>query len=106
MVDQPPPSQPAEEPLPAANGDPATSPTRPGRRRERADKGVMIPERAGRSAIESFLMRMVATAGIVGIGVAIAAIMHSQKSQGWLIGMVVSIVSVLLAAILWSSRRL
>ncbi len=51
-------------------------------------------------------MRLVATAGIIGIGVAIAAIMHSQKSQGWLIGFVVSIVSVILAAVLWSSRRL
>jgi hypothetical protein len=66
----------------------------------------MIPSRSGRSGLESVLMRFVATAGIIGIGVAIAAIMHSQKSQGWLIGLVVSIVSVVLAAILWSSRRL
>ena len=51
-------------------------------------------------------MRAVATAGIVGIGVAIAAIMASQDSKGWLIGLVVSIVSVVLAAVLWSSRRL
>ena len=51
-------------------------------------------------------MRLVATAGIIGIGVVIAAIMTSQDSQGWLIGLVVSIVSVALAAILWSSRRL
>jgi len=51
-------------------------------------------------------MRVVATAGIVGIGVAIAAIMNSQHSKGWVIGLVVSIVSVVLAAVLWSSRRL
>ncbi len=51
-------------------------------------------------------MRLVATAGIVGIGVAIAAIMTSQHSKGWLIGLVVALVSVLLAAVLWSSRRL
>jgi tetrahydromethanopterin S-methyltransferase subunit F len=70
------------------------------------ERGVMIPERGGRSRIETFVMRLVATAGIVGIGVAIAAIMHSQKSAGWLIGLVVSIVSVVLAAFLWSSRRL
>jgi tetrahydromethanopterin S-methyltransferase subunit F len=73
---------------------------------EHPQRGVMIPERAGRSRIETFVMRLVATAGIIGIGVAIAAIMHSQKSQGWLIGLVVSIVSVILAAFLWSSRRL
>jgi hypothetical protein len=106
MVDQPPPAQPP----PAGHAeDPAVPPpsTRRGRRRERADRSdVMIPVRSGRSAIESFLMRLVATAGIVGIGVAIAAIMHSQKSHGWLIGLVVSVVSVLLAAVLWSSRRL
>lgn len=51
-------------------------------------------------------MRLVATAGIVGIGVAVAAIMTAQDVQGWLIGLVVSIVSVVLAAVLWSSRRL
>ena len=51
-------------------------------------------------------MRVVATAGIIGIGVAIAAIMSSQDSKGWVIGLVVSIVSVVLAAVLWSSRRL
>jgi hypothetical protein len=32
--------------------------------------------------------------------------MTSQDSEGWLIGLVVSIVSVVLAAVLWSSRRL
>jgi hypothetical protein len=68
--------------------------------------GVMIPSRRERLPLEGPLMRLVATAGIVGIGVVIAAIMTSQNSQGWLIGLVVSIVSVVLAAILWSSRRL
>jgi hypothetical protein len=66
----------------------------------------MIPSRRKRLPLEAPLMRLVATAGIIGIGVAIAAIMTSQDSQGWLIGLVVSIVSVALAAILWSSRRL
>ena len=68
--------------------------------------GVMIPSRRDRLPLEGPLMRVVATAGIIGIGVVIAAIMTSQDSQGWLIGLVVSIVSVVLAAILWSSRRL
>lgn len=66
----------------------------------------MIPSRRERLPLEAPLMRLVATAGIIGIGVVIAAIMTSQDSQGWLIGLVVSIVSVALAAILWSSRRL
>ena len=49
---------------------------------------------------------MIATGGIVAIGVAIAAIMASSNSHGWLIGLVVSLVSVVLAAVLWSSRVL
>jgi hypothetical protein len=68
--------------------------------------GVMIPNRRKRLPLEGPLMRVVASAGIVGIAVVIAAIMGSQGSQGWLIGLVVSVVSLLLAAVLWSSRRL
>lgn len=66
----------------------------------------MIPSRRQRLPLEAPLMRLVATAGIVAIGVAVAAIMGSQDSQGWLIDLVVSILSLLLAALLWSSRRL
>ena len=68
--------------------------------------GVMIPNRRKRLPLEAPLMRVVASAGIVGIAVAIAAIMGSQGSQEWLIGLVVSVVSLVLAAVLWSSRRL
>jgi hypothetical protein len=77
---------------------------RRGPREERPE--VMIPSRRKRLPLEAPLMRAVASAGIVGIGVAIAAIMTSQGSQGWLIGLVVAIVSLVLAAVLWSSRRL
>jgi hypothetical protein len=66
----------------------------------------MIPNRRKRLPLEAPLMRGVATAGIVGIAVVIAAIMSSQGSQGWQIGLVVSIASLVLAAVLWSSRRL
>jgi hypothetical protein len=38
--------------------------------------------------------------------VAIAAIMHSSNSKGWLIGLVVAGVSVILSAVLWSSRQI
>jgi hypothetical protein len=77
-------------------------------RRETAAErpGVMIPSRRKRLPLEAPLMRIVATAGIIGIGVVIAAIMTSQHSKGWVIGLAVSIVSVALAAVLWSSRRL
>ncbi|MGI8713363.1 MAG: hypothetical protein ACR2NR_09305 [Solirubrobacteraceae bacterium] len=67
----------------------------------------MLPQRERRSSgVERLMVRLIATAGIVGIGVAIAAIMVSSKSQGWVVGLVVSIVSVILAAVLWSSRML
>jgi hypothetical protein len=93
-------------------GDPSAE--REARRKAREDRRgpreerpeVMIPSRRKRLPLEAPLMRAVASAGIVGIAVAIAAVMTSQHSQGWLIGLVVSVVSLLLAAVLWSSRRL
>jgi hypothetical protein len=67
----------------------------------------MLPQRERRrSVFERLIVRLVATCGIVGIGVAIAAIMVSSKSQGWIVGLVVSIVTVVLAGLLWSSRML
>jgi protein-S-isoprenylcysteine O-methyltransferase Ste14 len=73
----------------------------------RADSKNMLPPRERRrNPLERVLMRLIATCGIVGIGVVIAAIMTSSHSQGWIIGLVVSIVSVVLAALLWSSRQL
>jgi hypothetical protein len=52
------------------------------------------------------LVRVVATSGIVGISVALAAILGTQDVAFWIVGLVVSLVSVVLAAILWSSRTL
>jgi hypothetical protein len=66
----------------------------------------MLPARHQRGIFERTFVRLIATGGIIGIGVAIAAIMTSSGSQGWLIGVVVSAVSVVLAALLWSSRVL
>jgi hypothetical protein len=71
--------------------------------------GVMTPSGRRRLPLEAQLKHVVTTGGIVGIGivvVVVAAIMTSQDSKGWLIGLVVSIVSIGLAALLWSSRRL
>jgi hypothetical protein len=86
---------------------PASETAAAARARERRDSRNMLPGRERRrSVFERLLVRLIATCGIVGIGVAIAAIMVSNKSQGWVVGLVVSIVSVVLAAILWSSRQL
>ena len=59
-----------------------------------------------RRGIESIFIRFVATGGVIGIGVAAAAIMGTQDISAWVIGLVVSVLSVVLAAILWSSRTL
>jgi hypothetical protein len=77
-----------------------------GREPQTERPGVMIPNRRKRLPLEAPLMRVVATAGIVGLAVVIAAIVGSQGSQGWIIGLVVSIASLVLTAVLWSSRRL
>jgi len=83
------------------------APTRPEREASAAPQPeVMIPRRDRRLPFEGPLMRLVATIGVIAIGIAIAAIMTSQHSKGWLIGLVVATVSVVLAGVLWSSRRL
>lgn len=67
----------------------------------------MLPERTQRrSSLESAFVRVIATSGVVGIGVALGAILASQKVAGWIIGLVIALVSVILSAVLWSSRRL
>jgi hypothetical protein len=72
-----------------------------------ADSKTFIGPRGGsRRGIESVFVRLVATSGIVGISVALAAILGTQDVAFWIIGLAVSLVSVVLAAILWSSRTL
>ncbi len=66
----------------------------------------MLPDRGERPALESAFVRLIATGGVVGIGVALGAILTSQKVAGWIIGLVIALVCVILSAILWSSRRL
>jgi hypothetical protein len=94
---------PAPAPPPAAS--PGVSSSRAKRGRGRGSQN-MLPQRDRRPLPERLLVRLIATCGIVAIGVAIAAIMVSSNSQGWIVGLVVSIVSVVLAAVLWSSRVL
>ena len=68
---------------------------------------TMIPARERRRfRAESVLMRVVATAGVVGLGVLLGAILVSADVAGWTVGLVVALVSVGLSALLWSSRQL
>jgi hypothetical protein len=85
---------------------PADAPAQRGRRGRRG-AGNMLPGRERRQfGLERLVVRLVATAGVIGIGVALGAILVSSKVQGWITGLVVAAVSVVLAAILWSSRQL
>jgi hypothetical protein len=61
-------------------------------------------ERIG--GLQTSLSRLVATGGIIGIGTGVAAIMGTQDVAAWIIGIVTAGVSVLLAAVVWSSRSL
>jgi len=87
---------PAEEPQAASDeGTPHEQPQ------------TMIPARERRrTAAERGLMRLVATAGIVGIAVALGAILVGQHVAGWIVGLAIGLVTVILAAVLWSSRQL
>jgi hypothetical protein len=67
----------------------------------------MVPGRERRrSKIERGFMRLIATGGIIGIAVALGAILVGQNVAGWIVGLVVGLTSVILAALLWSSRQL
>lgn len=67
----------------------------------------MLPRRGRRRfGFERILVRLIATFGIIGIGVALGAILAASKVQGWITGLVVAAVSVILAGLLWSSRQL
>ena len=51
-------------------------------------------------------MRVIATGGIIGIAVVLGAILVGQDVAGWIVGLVIGVTSVVLAAVLWSSRQL
>jgi hypothetical protein len=79
-------------------------------RRRRRDGGdakggdTFLPNRDHRRGLESIAVRLIATGGIIGIGTALAAILGTQDAREWIIGLAVATLSVLLGAILWSSR--
>ena len=106
-------SQPSEPQDPAQSastsiGEPAPDARDPPQAGDLDAPAVPFIGRRGhrRRGVESIFIRFVATGGVIGIGVAAAAIMGTQDVAAWIIGLVVSVLSVVLAAILWSSRTL
>jgi uncharacterized membrane protein len=67
----------------------------------------MVPARERRrTKVERGFMRLIATGGIVGIAVLLGAVLVNQDVDGWIVGLVIGLTSVMLAALLWSSRQL
>ena len=81
------------------------------RRRERESRRqdrpqARVPERPKRTKAERGFVRSIATVGIIGIAVLLGAVLVGQDVAGWIVGLVVGLTSVVLAALLWSSRQL
>jgi hypothetical protein len=96
------------EPVEAApSGPEQASPTVPDEV-ERGDQPQgMIPGRGRRrTKVERVSMRVLATGGIIGMDVALGAILVANNVSGWIVGLAVGLTSVILAAVLWSSRQL
>ena len=91
------------EPSPKAD-EPARS-RRKTSRRERP-QGMVPGRERRRTGIERGFMRLIATGGIIGIAVLLGAVLVGQDVAGWIVGLVVGLTSVILAALLWSSRQL
>jgi len=67
----------------------------------------MIPGRLRRrTRVERVSMRVLATGGIIGIATVLGAALVAQNVAGWIVGLTVGVTSVILAAVLWSSRQL
>jgi hypothetical protein len=86
----------------------AATPGAAGRAKAReSDEHLPAGRRRRRLAIERLLIRLISTVGIVGVGVAIGAIMRSSGDEGWLIGLVVAAVTLILSVVMrWAARRL
>lgn len=82
-----------------------TAPSSPSIADERPEG--MIPARTRRrTKLERGSMRILATGGIIGIATLLGAVLVAQDVAGWIVGLAVGLTSVILAAVLWSSRQL
>jgi hypothetical protein len=98
--------EPGDRPLPTerteipAGDGPAGGPA------HKRPQGMVPGRERRRTKVERGIMRLVATGGIVGIAVALGAILVGQDVDGWIVGLAIGLTSVILAAMLWSSRQL
>ncbi len=94
----------AESHSPAIESEP--QPSAPQGRHGERPQGMVPGRERRRTKVERASMRVIATGGVIGIGVVLGAVLVSQEVAGWIVGLVVSLTSVILAALLWSSRQL
>jgi hypothetical protein len=69
-------------------------------------QGMLPGRERRRTVVERGFVRIVATGGIIGIATILGAVLVSQDVAGWIVGLAVGLTSVILAAVLWSSRQL
>ena len=75
-------------------------------RRGERPQGMVPGRQRRRTKLERGSMRLVATGGIVGVATVLGAVLVGQDVAGWIVGLVVGLTSLILAALLWSSRQL
>ena len=69
-------------------------------------QGMVARRERRRTKVERGFMGLVVTGGIVGIVVLLGGVLVGQDVGGWIVGLVIGLTSVVLAALLWSSRQL
>lgn len=97
---------PEEQPPPDAHDDPSDAASGELPVAHERPQGMLPGRERRRSVIERGFVRIVATGGIVGIATLLGAVLVSQDVAGWIVGLAVGLTSVILAALLWSSRQL
>jgi hypothetical protein len=110
--EQPPPSSEAERAAqlgfrpPAPPGEFHDQSEAPGTEDEAPTQGMIPGRLRRRTRVERVSMRVLATGGIIGIATVLGAALVAQNVAGWIVGLTVGVTSVVLAAVLWSSRQL
>jgi hypothetical protein len=102
-------AEPAEPHDATAQTRPRPSEPEPGAReagRPERPQGIVPGRERRRVKVERGAMRVIATGGIIGIAVVLGAVLVGQDVAGWIVGLAVGLTSVILAALLWSSRQL
>ncbi len=74
--------------------------------RDEAPQGMVPGRERRRTKVERGAMRLIATGGIIGIATILGTVLVGQDVAGWIVGLAVGLTSVILAALLWSSRQL